>query len=452
MSDAPNSPPPSGSPAPRTRAEEDSPSPNPNPVDEPAATVTPTLPRVRGAFIFGLVAATFGVMMAIILPTAFSLSVVLERIAPGREQMLGGIAAAGALAGMLSGPAAGVWSDRTRSRHGRRRPFLLGGLVVGVAGSVVLAFAGNVGMLYAGWIVANLGLGTSVAALLNIQADRLPEEQRGRVAGLTGFAGMTAPVLGVALASALGGDQRMLFLVPGAVATVCIVAFGLLMKDPDTRDHAQVPLSFGTVAAKYVFDPRKHPAFAWNWLGRIVFFMGISGSTTFTTFFFAQRLDMPVHEVAGVVASLSVLGIGGGIIGNIGSGYLSDKVKRRRVFILAGAMAIAAGSVVTALAGGVLGIAVGLLITNFGIGVFSAVDQAIVLDVLPERDTDAGRYMALMAFSQGIPNILAPLIAGYVITIGAGEGAKNYTLLFLLTGAFALIGAAIIHTKVKSVR
>ncbi|MFJ4166902.1 MFS transporter [Microbacterium sp. NPDC089698] len=418
-----------------------------------AAVSTPTEPpKVGAVFIAGVTLATFATMLAFILPSAFSLSVALARIAPGQEQVLGGLAAVGALGGMITGPALGVWSDRTRSRFGRRRQFLIGGVLVGLAGLAILGIADNIGLLYAGWSVTATGLNTVALALINVQADRLPPSQRGRVAGLTGFATMAAPVLGVALASTLVGSQMLLFVVPGVVAAVLVTLFAVLMKDPDTRGKVLAPVSFGTVASKYVFNPRKYPAYAWNWLGRLVFFMGITGSTTYTTFFFAQRLGMPVEKVAGVVAGISMLGIIGGIVGGLGSGFLSDKLKRRRIFILIGALGFAAGSVIVAVASDIVGLSIGMLVTNLGVGVFSAVDQAIVLDVLPERDTDAGRYNALMAFSQGIPNIIAPLIAALVITFGATTDAKNYTLLYLLAGAFALMGALIIYIKVKAVR
>ncbi|KHL03776.1 hypothetical protein LK10_08440 [Sinomonas humi] len=410
------------------------------------------LPRVGGMFIAGLTLATFAAMMAFILPTAFSLSVALARIAPGQEQVLGGLASVGALGGMLTGPAFGIWSDRTRSRFGRRRPFLAGGAVVGLAGLVVLGMANSVGSLYMGWIVTVLGLNTVSLALTNIQADRLPQAQRGRVAGLTGFATMTAPVIGVGLAVGLVRNQFLLFVVPGMIAAVLVILLGLFMKDPDTRGKVLAPLSFASVGAKYVFNPRKHRAYAWNWLGRLVFFMGITGSTTFTTFFFAQRLNMPVQQVAGVMATISLLGIVGGVVGGLGSGFLSDKIKRRRIFILVGAVGFAAGSVILALADNMAGLGIGILVSNLGVGVFSAVDQAIVLDVLPERDTDAGRYTALMAFAQGIPNVIAPVVAAFVITIGAAGDAKNYTLLYFLTAVFALAGAVIIFARVKAVR
>lgn len=408
--------------------------------------------RVSKLFILGICLATFGVMLAYILPSAFSLSVVINRLAPGKEEILGGLVATGSLASMLAGPAVGVWSDRTRSRFGRRRLFLLGGFVVGFVGLVILGVASNIGLLFVGWIVGALGLGTTVAALLNVQADRLPESQRGRVASLTGFATMVAPILGVGLAFTVVSSQLLLFAVPGLIAGVFVVIFGLFLNDPDTRQKQLAPLSFGAIAAKYLFNPRTHPAYGWNWAGRLVFFLGISGSTTFTTFFFAQRLGVQVDQVAGVIAAVSLIGIVGGVVGGIGAGFLSDRLKRRRIFILVGAIFFTGGSVAMAFASDLPALAVGMLITNLGIGAFTAVDQAIVLDVLPDRDTDTGRYMALMTFSQGIPQVIAPLVAGLVITIGATADQKNYALLYLLSGIFALVGAAIVFFKVKAVR
>lgn len=51
------------------------------------------------------------------------------------------------------------------------------------------------------------------------------------------------------------------------------------------------------------------------------------------------------------------------------------------------------------------------MLGNFGIGLFAAVDQAVALDVLPERETDAGCYVGIYGLSTSIPQGLAPLIA-----------------------------------------
>ena len=93
----------------------------------------------------------------------------------------------------------------------------------------------------------------------------------------------------------------------------------------------------------------------------------------------------------------------------------------------------------------------GAVVMNLALAAFGAVDQAIVMAILPDR-AEAGRYMAVVQFAQKIPSAFAPLLAAAIITIGATEDLKNYTLLYLLGGVCALIGAGLIFFKVKSIR
>ena len=51
------------------------------------------------------------------------------------------IDAAAALTAMIAAPLCGLLADRTMSRLGRRRPWLLGGAVVGLLGSAAMAWA-----------------------------------------------------------------------------------------------------------------------------------------------------------------------------------------------------------------------------------------------------------------------------------------------------------------------
>jgi len=61
--------------------------------------------------------------------------------------------------------------------------------------------------------------------------------------------------------------------------------------------------------SKYVYNPKKYPDFSWNWLGRFLFFFGLTLNTSFMAFFLASRLNIPVNEIGGTVATFGGVGI-----------------------------------------------------------------------------------------------------------------------------------------------
>ncbi|MGR6920405.1 MFS transporter [[Actinomadura] parvosata] len=412
------------------------------------------LPRASAGYIFWMMAANFGISMAFVVPLSFSLAVRIDELAPGREEVLGYVTGTAQTIYLVLSPLLGVWSDRTRSRLGRRRPFMLAGLVLGLTALACIAVAPNVLLVGACWIVALLGWASAAQAILNVQADRIPEEQRGRIGGFTGLTGQIAPIVGVGITTAVTGSTFLVFVLPGLVGAALLAVFLVVGGEDDTRGAVHTaPVSVRTLASSYVFNPRKHPDFGWNWLGRLLFFLGLYFNTTFTTFFYAQRLDLPVREVAGTVAVIGVAGVVAAAVGAVGGGLLSDKLRRRRLFALIGALFFVAGGIVEAFAGSFLVLLVGSVLMQLAIAFFSAVDQAIVLAVLPSRE-EAGRYMAVVAFAHKLPSAVAPLIAPFVIGIGAsaGSGEKNYTLLYLIGAALALAGGLLVFTRVKGVR
>ncbi|MEW1840440.1 MFS transporter [Nonomuraea angiospora] len=419
----------------------------------PLETRTPDdLPRASAGYIFWMMAANFGISMAFVVPLSFSLAVRIDELAPGHEEVLGYVTGTSQTIYLVLSPLLGVWSDRTRSRLGRRRPFLLAGLVLGLAALVGIALAPSLLLVGAGWIFAMLGWATASQAILNVQADRIPEAQRGKIGGLTGLTGQIAPIVGIGITTAVTGDTFLVFVLPGVVGAVLLGVFLVVGKEDDTRGAVHTtPVSVRTLASSYVFNPRKYPDFGWNWLGRLLFFMGLYFNTTFTTFFYAQRLDLPVREVAGAAAVIGILGVAAAALGAIGGGFLSDKLRRRKLFALVGALFFVAGALVEAFAYSFPVLMIGSVLMQLAIAFFSAVDQAIVLAVLPSRQ-EAGRYMAVVSFAHKLPSAVAPLIAPFVIGIGASGGDKNYTLLYLTGAVLALIGGSLVFTRVRSVR
>lgn len=418
---------------------------SPPPRFEPASRPVPK------STVLLLMLATFGGTMAMVLPMAYSLTVKIDELAPNRIDLLGCTLGLGAAATLLLAPLTGVLSDRTRSRLGRRRPFILLGLVLGIASTPVMILAQSHLVLTLGWMLSTVGWGTAVASIGNWQADLLPASQRGKVTGLVVMAGQTAPVFGLMAVGMVRDDTRLVLLIPVLVGVLFVGAFIAFAPEANSRGFKPAgPLSLRHLASSYVFHPRRTPDFSWTWLGRFLFFMGLSLTASFTVYFYALRLEIPISQVANILAITSALNLLSAFIGSMLTGWLSDRIGRRRPFLLLAGLVYAAGSVISAFAYEIGPLVLGTLTASLGIAIFTAVGGALVLDVLPNRDTEAGRYMAITTFSQKIPAVLAPLTAPLLLLSGGME--QNFTLLYLVSGTLAVMGGTVIGTLVRSTR
>ena len=320
-------------------------------------------PRVSAGWIWMLVLAMMGTYMALVGAMSVSLSLRVQEIAPENVEVLGYVIGAGAIVAALSAPLVGMWSDHFKSKMGRRRPFALAGAIIGLCALAFLAWAPSVPLLAVGWMFAQLGWGSVINALLFIQADRLPEDQRGTVSGLSGFAQMFASVLGAGVASAFIGNNYLVFLVPGAIGFLLAILWVIVTKEPSSVDAVfENKLTFAKVLANMVFNPKKHPDFAWNWLARLVFNFGVTFATTFTTLFFASKVSATgqVSEIGPIIAMMSLIGVVFTAGGALGGGMLSDKLKRRRVFVMGSGIVFTIGALIMAFGGGSLPVLIGV--------------------------------------------------------------------------------------------
>ncbi|CAQ01808.1 MFS transporter [Clavibacter sepedonicus] len=411
----------------------------PPPAAEPA--------RVGLGFILIYMFSYFGLNLVMLMPALFSLAYKVQLIDPdNRNVSLGLVLGLGGIIGLVGGPVAGVLSDATRLRWGRRRPWLVGGVVISALGGLVLAAAPNVPVMILGWAVAQLAVAVISAGFNPILAEFVPTEQRGRLGALGGlsaaFAGVGASLLG----SFLTGNIFFLFLLPPAVFALGVLILVLLLKERAAPADTLVP-SIADVFKGFYFDPRKHRDFAFVFLGKFLLQFGFTFFSTYQLYFLLDRLGYTPEKagrnlaVAGGVSLLALM-----VFAVLG-GFLSDKLRRRKPFIYGAALLIAGGLVWVSLAPDLNSFIIGGALLSAGTGAFTSVDLAMATDLLPEKDK-AGKYMAIYYMSSGIPGIIAPIVAPVVLAIGGGD---NYSLLFIFGGMLGL-GTIITTSRIRGVR
>jgi len=101
---------------------------------------------------------------------------------------------------------------------------------------------------------------------------------------------------------------------------------------------------------------------------------------------------------------------------------------------------------VVAIASNFNGFLVGMAISGLGFGMYVAVDLALVVDVLPDKDS-AAKDLGVFNIAGALPFSIAPGIAPAILAIGGG----SYGVLYAVAGFCAIIGAVAI-LPVKGVR
>ncbi|MFE8013930.1 MFS transporter [Streptomyces antibioticus] len=400
-------------------------------------------------FVILYVIAYLGLYLAVMTPLLVSLAIRLEDVDPdGKTRSLGLVVGVGTLVSIVAGVVIGVLSDSTTARLGRRKPWIIAGIPVLLAGAVVTGVASSVGVVLAGFVIGQLGLGSIMTAMQAILPDQVPERQRGKVAGLLGFTAQIAGVAGYQLAEPLRGSGLLLFLVPAAAACLALLPVVLFLPDPAVRVARHDRRGLAAVFRGLAFSPRRHPDLGWTWAGRFLIQLSLMFLSTYQLYFLTDHLGYKLSEVTGLLALSGGIGLLMTSAGAVVSGVLSDRLRRRKPFIYAAAAAFAVGFGIVATAPSFPQVMIGSEVILLGAGVFGAVDIALVTDVIPNRETEGAKYMSVFGIAAALPQSVAPLLAPFVLAIGGGD---NYPLLFLTAACLAVAGGLTVR-PIRGVR
>ncbi|MGB3682257.1 MAG: MFS transporter [Rubrobacteraceae bacterium] len=405
-------------------------------------------------FIIAYALAYFGLWATLLTPVVVSLAIKVQQVDPQTPvRSLSLVLGTGAFLALASNPVFGKLSDRTTSRFGMRRPWLLGGAVAGTLALLVVATAQSIFVVLVGWCLAQLAYNALYAAITALLPDQVPPAQRGRISGILGMCQPPALVAGTFLAQ-LGPGVLWMFMGPAAVGLVTVVGLVVVLNDDRRQQHPgyRPRYTLREFASSFWVNPRRHPDFGWAFLSRFLLFMGVATLITYQVYYLSGKLGVPTAEVPRMVfisaVVLNIMIVPASVL----SGWVSDRLGRRKALVFASALVLAMGFSVIAFAGSIPVFLAGVAIAGAGHGVYVAVDLALVSEVLPSPD-DAAKDLGVSNIASAAPQSLAPAIAPLFLAVplfASGEGG-NYTALFLAAAIFATLAAFAIR-PVKGVK
>lgn len=219
------------------------------------------------AFAYSLVVCTLGV---IVLPS--------EAVHLFREKhamMLGVMLGCTGITQLIS-PAIGYLSDRSTSRHGRRRPLMVLGAIISCFGNLLMLSARELQLRYgfiAALTVAIAGMNTSYACFTALLPDLIPVAHIGRASGTMATMSMLGALTGFALFGFWLGTVHAYLVyciaVSVTVLVTCFVAREKAHLEPKQHSCAEL-------LSSYSIDVIAHPDFFWVFVTRTFYYMGIS--------------------------------------------------------------------------------------------------------------------------------------------------------------------------------
>jgi MFS family permease len=431
-----------------------------------------------------------------------------------KNTALGAMRSAGLVIAMLVQPAAGLLSDRSTSRFGRRRPYMLVGALFDCLFLVAIALSWNYWALLIAVLLIQFSSNISHGPLQGLIPDLVPEDQRGRASAVKAIMELLPIILvGLTIAKMVGaGHLNGAIYVTGLSLLVITLITVIFVKETPLQEKPVTPfwppmvrvlgmlggllagglagllggglvgglaglvtllfadqstaiavgVGVGGAVAMIVAvvagvwagclgtlgkDARRQSSFVW-WIGNRLMFLAAATSLQGSIFYFVMyAFKLTNEEASSVTGTLtSVIGVFI-LISALVSGWISDRVGRKRLVLISGIVA-AVGNVlllvtiwlpelaIVYVAGTIIGIATGLFMTaNWALGT----------DLVPAGE--AGRYLGISNLAgagagivgAGIGGLVADTINGYFMGLGYFAVFAAYAVLFALS-AVTLLG------------
>lgn len=363
------------------------------------------------------------VSLATTIPLSAITSVLLPAkvglIAPQQKVSLLAIISTGAaITGMIGGIAAGAISDRTRSRYGRRNPWLLAWGILTAIATVLMAYASTTFMLLVSASLAQVALDGMLVVTSAVIPDRTAPARFGTA---TAFVGV-GQLLGLALGT-MGGShfltgprQGLLWL--AAVPTTGALGFAMAAPEKPTEDSKE-PLSN---PLRSLLPPTHANDFYWASGARLLLVLGTTIVLNYQLYILTDYMHQSDRLIGAALTNAAIAYLIGALIGGALGGPLSDRIGRRKGIVI-GSSALIAGSIVFLLCFPVpWSLSAYRVLNGLGFGVYLAVHSALATEALPSPDM-RGKDLSFLNVANNLGNVFAPVVATIALSSRYGYNA-----------------------------
>jgi maltose/moltooligosaccharide transporter len=335
------------------------------------------------------------------------------------------------------GPYFGAVSDRTRTRVGRRMPFLLAGIPLSALFLALLPVGAHLGLVWllAVTVLMNLSWRIFAAPLAALMPDLVPSRMRSQVSGvLTVLGGLGGAV------ALLGGGAlfRIHEHLPFAVFASCLVLIVIVLaygiREPAAA-AAPADAAPGVLAAlrKALASPDK--SLIYLCLSAFLWYIGYAGVEALFSLYARHVLGLHAGDAAITLGSFAA----GVLLMAAPAGFLASRIGRRQS-VRIGLLGLIVVFLSITLVPDVVAWRVLLLLGGALWALIVVNAYPMVVDMC--HPSEIGTYTAIWVFSVSLSAITAPPLFGAVVDVA------GFDVLFIVAAA-CLAGALLLSGRVQ---
>jgi MFS family permease len=335
----------------------------------------------------------------------------------------------------------GFLSDRTRSRWGRRTPFIVIGVPIAAILFALIPFAPSFPILIAVIVLFALTANSFKPISESLLADQQLPEHRSK-ANAAGRAASSLTIIVASLLSLFVVDEsvELAYAIPAILMVLCAAIVVLGLRESRTASYRAVvvedtvadapKLRFGAMLKDIVTDRDRSRLFMI--LAVIVAWGSWAAIRAMLTLYGMNHLGLSRGEAGGFTLPAGVAFL----VVIIPVAILSDRISRRLVMRIGLGVFVLGALIAFVFSASQLGTLIGVLVAAAGFAGFG-VNAAVMLWNLAPSQRMLGTYTGLFAVAQAIGSSLGPAALGGIVDL------TDWGLLMLFIAGFALIGLAL---------
>ncbi|MEV4219891.1 MFS transporter [Nonomuraea sp. NPDC049725] len=335
-------------------------------------------------------------------------------------------------------PLVGLMSDRTRTRWGRRSPWILAGGVTTAAALVLTGAVSTVTGLVIGSFLIQATINIGLNIILATIPEGVPPRRHGLASTVQGVGIPVGGVIGVQLGAALAGSPMVAYALLGGLFLIASVISAILVRDRSSTALDDPRLERTPIGRQFMamFSSLRDRDYRWVFVSRAVIYMGYYIVFGFGLYILQDYVELPAALTpTAAVATAQTTSIVFLTIGTLIAGPLVDRLGRHRGFVLISSLLLTSSIVLPLFSPSWTMFLVQAGLSGFALGAFLGVDLSLATLVLPKTG-DAGRDLGVFHIALTAPQVIAPFAAALAV-----ERLGGYPALFVVGGVFAFLGS-----------